>query len=105
MVKIKVKKGDTVKVRRGKDRGKMAKVLRVWPQEGRLMVEGLNVVTKHVRPRKEGEKAARVQISAPLRIDNVQVVCGECGKATRVGIEQREGKRTRLCKKCGVALP
>lgn len=106
MVKRKIKKGDTVLVQVGKDRGKTGKVLTVLPKEGRLVVEGANIVKKHVRPRRAGEKGQRVEIPAPMPFARVLLVCPACGKATRVGIHRSaEGVRERRCKKCQVSIP
>lgn len=98
--KPKIKSGDTVLVTRGRDKGKKGKVLSVIPKEGRLIVEGTNMVFKHVRPRRAGEKGQRVQIAAPLRISNVMLVCPQCKKAARVGIKREGNVRERVCKQC-----
>lgn len=104
--KLKIKKGDTVLVLVGKDRGKTGKVLAALPKEGRLLVEGRNIVKKHVRPRKAGEKGQRVEIPSPLPVSRVMLVCPSCGKAARVGIRRGDdGRRQRVCKKCQAAIP
>lgn len=95
-----IRKGDTVRVLRGKDRGKKGKILRMIPTEGRVVVEGLNLVTKHVRARRQGEKNQQVTLAAPVPIANVQLVCPQCAKGTRVGIERDQGERVRVCKQC-----
>lgn len=95
-----IKKGDTVKIILGKDQGKKGKVLQVLPQEHRLVVEGLNLLTKNVRPRREGEKGQRVQFNAPLDISNVMLVCPKCSKPTRVGFKLLDNKKSRICRKC-----
>lgn len=101
MLKLKIKKGDTVLVQVGKDRGKTGKVLAVFPRERRLIVEGRNIVKKHVRPRRAGEKGQRIEVPAPMPVARVMLVCPSCGKATRVGIRRPEsGPRQRQCKKC-----
>lgn len=101
----KVKTGDTVLVRVGKDRGKTGKVLRVFPREGRLLVEQRNLVKKHIRPRRAGEKGQRVDIPSPLPIPRVMLVCPSCQKATRVGLRRTaEGARERVCKKCHAVI-
>ena len=84
MAKVHVKTGDTVMVISGKDRGNSGKVLQVSPKEGKVIVEGRNMVTKHVKPRRQ-----------------VMPVCPKCGKATRVGHTEKDGKKVRVCKKCG----
>ncbi len=98
---MKIKKSDKVKIIAGKDRGKEGKILEVFPEEKRVVVEGLNLVVKHVRPRRGGEKGQRIQFPAPLRASNVMLVCNKCNKLTRVGYKILEnGKKVRMCKKC-----
>jgi len=99
-VPVRIRRGDTVRVLLGKDRGKKAEVLAVFPRQGRVMVEGVNMVQKHVRARRAGEKGQRVSVSAPLPISNVQLVCPSCKKGTRVGIKREGDGRERFCKKC-----
>lgn len=98
---MKIKKGDTVKIITGKDKGKKGKVLQVFVSEGKLVVEGYNLLVKHTRPKREREKGQRVQFSAPLPISNVMLICPKCSKPTRLGA-QKEGdnKKVRICSKC-----
>lgn len=103
--KLKIRKGDTVRVLRGKDRGKKGRVVAVLPQEGRVIVDGINLVKKHIRPRRAGEKGQRVSIAAPMHISSVQVVCPSCQKGTRVGVARENGVRQRLCRKCEALIP
>lgn len=106
MSALKVKTGDTVLIHVGKDRGKTGKVLRVFPKEGRLLVEGRNIVKKHVRPRRAGEKGQRVEVPSPMPVARVMLICSQCQKATRVAIRRTpDGKRERQCKKCQAILP
>ncbi|MBI1975304.1 MAG: 50S ribosomal protein L24 [Parcubacteria group bacterium] len=100
-VKAKIKKGDFVEMLAGKDRKKRGKVLRVLPYEGKVVVEGLNTVRKHRRPKKSGEKGEVIQISRAVDISNVMAVCGKCGALTRVGFRVEGGRHVRMCKKCG----
>ena len=99
-----VKKGDTVVVLSGKDRGKQGKVLGTVPADGKVVVEGINMVTCHVKPRKQGEQGGIVKRKAALAACKVQVVCPKCSKATRVSYKIENGKKTRVCKKCGAEL-
>ena len=99
-----VKKGDTVVVLSGKDRGKQGKVLGTVPADGKVVVEGINMVTCHVKPRKQGETGGIVKREAALAACKVQVVCPKCSKATRVAYKIENGKKTRVCKKCGAEL-
>lgn len=102
--KLKIKRGDTVTLLRGRDRGKTGKVLAALPQVNKVMVEGLNLIHKHVRPRRGGEKGQRVNIAAPVWVGNVQLVCPSCKKATRVGVKLEGDERKRVCKKCDAAI-
>ena len=105
MSKVHVKTGDQVVVINGKGRGARGKVLQVSPKEGKVIVEGINVITKHVKPTRMGEKGGIINTEAPVYASKVQLVCPKCGKPTRVGhiIETDGDKKTKLrvCKKCG----
>jgi len=99
---MKIKKGDLVKILRGKDRGKIGKILEVSPQEKKVIIEGANLLIKHVRPRHEGEKGQRVKVPAPLDISKVALVCPKCHQPIRVGYRiLADGKKMRWCRKCG----
>lgn len=102
---MKIKKNDKVQIIAGKDKGKSGKVLQVFPENKRASIEGLNLLIKHLRPRKEGEKGQRIEFPAPLNISNTMLICPKCDKPTRVGYkvtESSEGKnkKVRMCKKC-----
>ena len=99
-----VKKGDTVIVLSGKDKGKQGKVLGTVPSEAKVVVEGINKVTCHIKPRKQGEEGGIVKREAAIYASKVQVVCPKCGKATRVGHSVKDGKTVRVCRKCGAEL-
>ena len=99
--KVHVRTGDTVIVINGKDRGKTGKVMQVSPSEGKVIVEKVNVVSKHVKPRKMGEPGGILQAESALYAEKVQLICPKCGKATRVGHVIEDGKKLRVCKKCG----
>ncbi len=98
---MKIKKGDQVLIISGKYRGKKSKVLQVFPKEKKILAEGINLVKKHQRPRKAGEKGQVLELPKPLDASNVELICSKCGKATRVGCKISEGKKYRVCKKCG----
>ena len=103
--KMHVKKDDTVLIISGDDRGKTGKVLAVSPKEGKVIVEGLNMVKKHVKPRKAGDQGGIVEAESAIYASKVEVVCPSCKKATRVGhAVQADGKKTRVCKHCGKEL-
>lgn len=104
MSKLHIKTGDTVVLLTGdaKDRGKSGKVLEVSPAEGKVIVEGLNKVKKHVKPKKAGDPSGIVETESAIYACKVQVVCPKCGKPTRIGAKLYEdGKKDRCCKKCG----
>ena len=103
MSKMHIKTGDTVILRTGdrKDRNKTGKVLEVSPKEGKVIVEGLNMVSKHVKPRKAGDPSGIIQAESAIYACKVQVVCPKCKKPTRVGYKiYADGKKDRMCKKC-----
>ena len=97
---MKIRKNDKVKIIAGKDKGKSGKILRVFPAEKKVLVEGANLIKKHVRPRREGEKGQRVEVPAKLNISNIMLVCPKCGKDVRIGFKQSAGIKARICKKC-----
>ena len=100
--KVHVKTNDTVVVLSGKDKGKQGKVLQVSPKEGKVIVEGLNIVTKHVKPRRQGEAGGIVKAEGAMYASKVQAVCPKCGKATRIAHKILEdGSKVRVCKSCG----
>jgi len=99
-----IKKGDTVVVLSGKDRGKQGKVMGTVPDDSKVVVEGINMVTCHVKPRKQGEEGGIIKREAALASCKVQVVCPKCGKSTRVAHKIENGKNIRVCKHCGAAL-
>jgi len=104
MSKLNVKKGDTVLVIAGKDKNKRAKVLASSPKTDRVIVEGVNIVSKTKKARSAQEKSQIIKIEAPINASNVMVVCPVCGKATRVAHSEVDGKKVRICKKCGASL-
>jgi large subunit ribosomal protein L24 len=104
MGKMHVKKGDTVYVLSGKDSGKKGKVLDVDLKERKILVEGINIVTKHVKPRpnKGFQQGGLVHQEAAIHVDKVMLICGKCGLPTKVGRKVLEnGNKARVCKKCG----
>lgn len=104
MNKLHVKTGDTVVILSGKDKGKQGKVLGTVPSEAKVVVEGINMVTCHVKPRKQGETGGIVQREAAMYASKVQVVCPKCNKGTRIAHKIENGKKTRVCKHCGAEL-
>ena len=104
MTKSFVKKGDKVLVITGKDKGKTANVVEVSPKSNKVLVDGVNVVTKHQKPRTQQDKGGIVKKSAPIEASNVMVVCPVCDKATRVKHKELNEKNVRVCAKCGASL-
>lgn len=101
---MKLKKGDTVLVISGKYRGKRGKILKTFPKEMKILVESVNLIKKHQKPKREGEKGQIVQIASPIAISNLKFICPKCGKATRVGFKIKEKKKVRICKKCSFEI-
>ena len=101
---MKVKKNDTVLVLTGKDSGKTGKVLRAMPSDNRVVVEGVNVQKKHKRARSAQETSSIVEQAGAIDASNVLVICPVCNKATRVAHAEVNGKKVRVCKKCGASL-
>lgn len=101
---MKIKKGDTVLVIQGKDRGKSGKVLRADPAAGKILVDGVNIVTKHAGPRQQGKKGEKMRKPLPIDASNVKLMCGQCKKPTRVGYRINADVKTRVCKQCGATV-
>lgn len=100
--KFRIKRGDLVEVIAGDDKGKRGKVLKVFPKEERVIVEGVNFVRRHTRPRRMGEPGGIIEKEAPIHISNISLVCQKCGSKTRVGaMFLEDGTKVRYCKKCG----
>ena len=99
-----IKKDDKVVVISGKDKGKEGKVLSASPKTGKVIVEGVNVASKHVKPKKQGEQGGTIKMETPIYACKVQVVCPKCGKPTRVAHKLDGDKKVRVCKKCGAEL-
>ncbi len=97
---IKLKRDDNVRVIKGKDRGKSARILRIDHDKGRVIVEGLNIVKKAMKPKKQNDKGGIKELEAPIAIANVMIICKKCGP-TRIGFSVKEGGKTRICRKCG----
>ena len=99
-----IRKDDTVIVLSGKDKGKQGKVLSADPKHNKVIVSGVNVATAHMRPRKQGEEGGIIKKETPIYTCKVMVVCPKCGKQTRVAHKITDGKKARVCKKCGAEL-
>ena len=102
MTKMNIKKGDTVKVLTGKDKGKEGVVLRSVPQKERVVVEKINMMKKAMRPTQQNPQGGISTLEAPIHVSNVMLVCPSCKQPTRVNNKRNaEGKKIRVCKKCG----
>lgn len=97
---MKIKKGDIVLIISGKDKGKKGKVLESFPQQNRIVVEGVNIVKKHRRPRSEKEKGQIVELPKSINVSNVKIVCPKCSQPARLGYRLTEKEKYRICKKC-----
>ena len=101
---MKIKKDDKVVVVSGKDKGKQGKILVAEPKAGKVIVEGVNVATKHQKPQGKNQEGGIIKVETPIYASKVQLVCPKCGKATRVGYKLADGKKVRVCKKCGAEI-
>ena len=105
MEKLHVKKDDTVIVISGDDKGRKGKVLEVSPKEGKIIVKGVNIVTRHVKPRKQGEQGGIAKVEGAMYACKVMLYCAKCDKGVRVkSAAGEDGKKVRLCAVCGAKL-
>ena len=104
MNKMSIKKGDTVVVLSGKDKGKKGEVIGVFPKDGKVVVEKVNMISRHTKPRRQGESGGIIQREAPLYACKVQRVCPKCGQATRPAHKVTAEGKVRVCKKCGAEI-
>lgn len=101
---MKIKKNDQVKIIKGKDRGKTGSVLKVLPKENKVVVNGLNLFKKRVKPKRAGQKGEVVFVPRPLPVSNVMLICKECKNPTRVGWRKEGEVKVRYCKKCQASI-
>jgi large subunit ribosomal protein L24 len=100
-----IRKNDTVKVITGRDKGKQGRVLRVFPEKDKVLVEHVMIVKKHVRPNPQKQvKGGIAEQESPIAISNVMLVCGSCNRPARIGHELRGDRKVRVCKSCGNTL-
>jgi large subunit ribosomal protein L24 len=97
---MKLKKGDTIKIISGKDRGKTGTVLTAFPETGKISVDGLNMFKKRSKPKKQGEKGQTVNVPRPFTASKAMLICNDCKKPTRLGYRMEGDKKVRYCKKC-----
>ncbi len=98
--KMNIRKNDTIKIISGKDKTKTGKILKVIPKKGKVLVDGLNLFKKPVRPKREGEKGETVFVPRPIDISNILLMCSGCGKAVKSGFRTEGKTKVRICKKC-----
>lgn len=101
---MKIKKGDTVQVLSGNDKGKTGEVLEVLPKDDKVIVKGVNIRKKHVKPRRQGEEGGIISSECAIASSKFNVVCPKCNKPTRIGYNIKDDKKVRICKKCGAEL-
>ena len=101
---MKIRKGDNVQVLSGNDKGKTGEVLEVIPKTEKVIVKGINVRKKHVKPRKQGEEGGIIPVECAIHSSKVNVVCPKCGKAAKIGYKEENGEKIRICKKCGTKI-
>ena len=101
---MRIKKGDTVKILSGNDKGKTGEVLEVIPKTNKIIVKGVNVRKKHVKARKQGDESGIIPVECAIPTSKVNVICPKCGKVTKVGYNVEKDKKVRVCKKCGAEL-
>ena len=104
MANLHIKKGDTVVVLSGDDKGVQGEVIATSPEEGKVIVKGVNIIHKHVKPRREGETGGIVDAEGAIYASKVQIVCPKCSKGVRIAHKIENGKKTRVCAKCGAEL-
>jgi large subunit ribosomal protein L24 len=102
--KLKLRIGDTVIVNSGVEKGKKGKIVKVLRADNKIVAGGINVRTKHVKPRKQGEESGIIKIESPINISKVNYFCEKCDKGVRLGTIVKDGKRIRVCKKCGTEI-
>jgi len=103
-VKYKLRREDLVQVIAGKDRGKQGKILRIDREKGRVIVSGVNMVHKAMKKKSQTDRGGIVEVEAPLHISNVMIMCKKCNKPVRIGYKIADGKKQRVCRKCGEVL-
>lgn len=101
---MKIKTNDKVIVISGKDKGKTGKVMSADPKGMKVIVEGVNVATKHQKPRKQGQDGGIIKVETPIYVSKVALFCDKCGKGVRAGYKFVDGKKVRICRKCGAEI-
>lgn len=97
---MKIRKGDKVKIMAGKDKGKDGVIDRVYPKQEKILIQGINLIKKHIKKNQELPQGGIVDIPKPIRVSSVMLICPKCSKTTRVGFKLDKNKKVRSCKKC-----
>jgi len=101
---MRIKKGDTVKILSGNDKGKTGEVLEVIPKTNKIVVKGVNIRKKHVKPRKQGEEGGIISVECAIHSSKANIVCDKCNKSSKIGYIEEKGEKVRVCKKCGAKI-
>lgn len=101
---MKLRKGDTVKILSGVDKGKTGEILEVMPKTNKIVVKGVNIRKKHIKPRKQGEEGGIIPSECAIHSAKANIVCPKCKAATKIGYVEEKGEKVRVCKKCGAKL-
>ena len=102
--KIKLRVDDTVIVNSGVDKDKKGKILKVLRADNKVIVQGVNVRTKHTKPRRQGEQGGIVKVESPIHVSKVNYYCDKCGKGVKLGVQVKDGKKIRVCRKCNTEI-
>ncbi|MBR6613291.1 MAG: 50S ribosomal protein L24 [Clostridia bacterium] len=102
--KIKLRVDDTVIVNSGVDAGKKGKILKVLKADNKVVVQGVNIRTKHTKPRRQGEQGGIVKVESPIHVSKVNYYCDKCGKGVKLGVQVKDGKKIRVCRKCNTEI-
>jgi len=101
---MRIKKGDTVQVLSGNDKGKKGEVLEIIPKTEKVIVKGVNVRKRHIKPKKQGEEGGIIPVECAIHVSKLSVVCPKCSKTVRIGYAVEKDEKVRVCKKCGAKL-
>lgn len=101
---MRIKKGDNVKILSGNDKNVVGEVMEVIPKKNKIVVKGVNIRKKHVKPRRQGEEGGIISKECPIDVSKANVVCPKCGKTTKVAYSEEKGEKIRTCKKCGAKI-
>lgn len=101
---MKFKKGDQIIVTAGKDKGRKGKIEKIFPKQGKVLIPGINIFKKHLRPRGEGQPGGIIDVVKPLSVSNVALLCPKCGKQTKIGWRLDKTGKVRICRQCQATI-